>query len=46
MKINSKIFKAYDIRGRYPSEINEKAVAWKLTSIRQKLKTIETFINK
>ena len=27
MKINSKIFKAYDIRGRYPSEINEKAVA-------------------
>ncbi len=26
MGINPKIFKAYDIRGKYPSEINEKAV--------------------
>jgi phosphomannomutase len=26
MKINSNIFKAYDIRGRYPAEINERAV--------------------
>ncbi len=24
--MNSKIFRAYDIRGKYPSEINEKAV--------------------
>jgi len=26
MKINSKIFKAYDVRGKYPEEINEEAV--------------------
>lgn len=28
MDINSKIFKAYDVRGVYPSEINEEAVYW------------------
>lgn len=26
-KINPKIFKAYDIRGKYPAEINEQAVS-------------------
>jgi len=31
-KINSKIFKVYDIRGKYPEEINEKVVA-KITSV-------------
>ena len=38
MEIKSQIFKAYDIRGKYPEEINEKAVEIIVKSLIKKLK--------
>ena len=39
MNLNPSIFKAYDIRGKYPLEINEEIVREIISSFISKLKT-------